>query len=314
MRKHSKTISIAMIKITLSILIFYFISRRITINPLSYLNKNTMFYFMFALACSLILIFLQTLRWQYIVKIFSIQLSYKQCLSAVWVGHLINNLIPAATAGDLVRSYTLRKVDPEQKKWKWISAFLSEKYSAASSALLIASASLLGSISHQLPNVLISLIVILFAGLICTPFILKKIPFLALLQKLASQLTYTFLDSSGRNAFLMSSLINMGMCSIFYVIAVGLGANITLIQCLFVVPVFTLLTSLPISFAGWGIRELSCVGLLQFFGVPTETAIVVSVMYGIVFLLSTVPGIFISYSFFSSKHNTELQEHVKSYS
>lgn len=314
MRKHSKTISIALIKITLSLLIFYFISRRITINPLSYLNKNTMIYFGLALAFSLVLIFLQTLRWQYIVKLFSINLSYKQCLIAVWAGHLINNLIPAATAGDLVRSYTLRKVDPQQRKWKWIGAFLSEKYSAAASALLIASASLASSISHQLPNVLISLIIVLFTGLICAPFILKKMTFLALFQKLAEQLTKTFLDRCGRNAFITSTLINIGMCSIFYVIAIGLGADITLTQCLFVVPVFTLLTSLPISFAGWGIRELSCVGLLQFFGVPTETAIVVSVMYGIVFLLSTIPGIFISYTFFSSRHNLELQEHVKSYS
>lgn len=311
MLKRLKTISIVLIKITFTLLIFYFIRKKITLNPLTYLNKNSIQYFLLAMVFSLFLIFLQTFRWQFIVKIFSIHLPYKQCLSAVWVGHMINNLFPAATAGDLLRSYTLRKVDSQQHKWKWLVAFLSEKYSSATSALVIACLSLVASISAQLPRMLIIFIILLSIASLITPFIVTKIISmlnltkgkynLSYLQAITRQLSNTFLNKDGRRAFVQSTLINLGMCIIFYIISTGLGAQIKFVQCLFVVPVFTLLTSLPISFAGWGIRELSCVGLLQFFGVSTQTAVVISVMYGIIFLLSCIPGIFISYSFFTSK-------------
>lgn len=308
LNKH-RSIYIAIAKLMLTLGVMYLISRRVTLNPLTYLNSENAIYFYAAMTGALLLIFLQALRWKYVARIFSLHISYKQCLLAVWSGHLINNLLPAATAGDLLRSYTLRQVDTERKKWTWLGAFLSEKYSAAISALFLACIALTTSISHELPIMLTAFIALLFSGLFLTPFITNYLfakPGLAFLQenkfavifsKISKQFTNTFLQNNGRHAFVISTLINSGMCIIFFIIARGLNAPISFTQCLFVVPVFTLLTSLPISYAGWGIRELSCVGLLKFFGFPTDVAIAISVMYGLIFLLSCLPGIFACYPF-----------------
>lgn len=308
--KKFKAIIVVLAKVGLTLAAFYILSKRITLNPLTYLTKDSYHYFLLALFVGLMLIFMQALRWKNIAQISSITLSYKKCLVAVWAGHLVNNLLPTATAGDLLRSYTLHYVDEQKRKWKWLGAFIFEKYVAATSTLLIASIVLITSISKQLPIMLMVFIVLLFAVLIFLPIVIRQLmtfidhsrsKFLHYVQRINAILLTALLNKNGRKAFIDSFLINLAMCLMFYIIALGLDAPIGLLECLFVVPVFTVLASLPISYAGWGVRELSCVALLQFFGVPTETAVMVSIFYGLTVLASCLPGIFLVYSFFPMK-------------
>lgn len=303
--KHAKTIVMVMAKILLTLFAFYVISRRITLNPFAYFNKNSMNYFLVGVLLSFLLVLLQALRWKHIVGIFSVKLPYGKSLIAVWAGHLINNILPTATAGDLLRSYTLRYADTE-KKWRWLGAFLSEKYSAASSALLIACLTFALGIANQLPSLLTAFILSLLIFLLAAPLIITRVSFtqkMPAIHKINRLAANTFLNPNGRLAFLISFFINFLMCTLFYVIAKGLGSQITFIECLFVVPVFTLLASLPISYAGWGVRELSCVGLLQFFGVSAESAVIISIMYGLTLLFSCTPGIFVVYHFIATRRN-----------
>lgn len=309
----SKTILVVLAKFSLTLLAFYVISKKITFNPADYLNKSNINYFILAIFLAFLLVFIQAFRWKNILNIFSTNSSFQQCFIAVLFGHLINNLVPTAAAGDLLRSYTLRYANIKRGKWKWLGAFFSEKYCAATSALFIASISFAGSVSKQIPIILVSFIVAMLLLLIILPIVGERI-FSSLrfhriqwlvdyIHKISILLTNTFKNKNGQRAFLASFFINLGMCVVFYTIALGVGVKIAFMQCLFVVPVFTLLATLPISFAGWGIRELSCVGLLSFFGVSSESAVVISVMYGLLFLLSSLPGIFVAYPFISSMRN-----------
>ncbi len=315
--KISKGIGLVLLKLSLSFLAFYAISKRVTFNPIQYLNKSNLNYFIAAFAVVFAMIVLQAWRWKNILGVFSARLSLKKCLIAVWFGHLLNNILPTSTAGDLLRSYSLRGINANQSKWRWVGAFFSEKYSAASSALLLASIALLSSISSQLPIILSGFIVLLFLLLVMIPLLGAK--FLSIIRlphlekithhfrQLMHALTQTFTDSHGRYAFVASLLINLAMCIIFYAIAAGVGISLKFTVCLFVVPVFTLLATLPISFAGWGVRELSCIGLLGFFGVSSESAVIISVMYGLVNLFSSLPGILVAYPFLSSLRKNTLR-------
>jgi glycosyltransferase 2 family protein len=49
-------------------------------------------------------------------------------------------------------------------------------------------------------------------------------------------------------------------------------------------------TALPISLAGWGVREVSLVSLLGLLGVDREAALVLSVEFGITCMLMSLPG------------------------
>ena len=294
-------------KIIITVSSFYLISRRINLSQLQNLTTQSYHYLFVALIIGVSLILLQAQRWQYIVKLFLINLSYSKCLCTVWAGHLINNILPTGTAGDLLRSYTLSYMDTHKREWTWLGAFISEKYTAAASALLIANLSFFTSISKQLSLMLVFFIATIFFSIILLPpityYLLRQLKmfnqykWLQFFVKSMKHLNNTFLNKDGIKAFIVSLLINLGMCSIFFLSARSLNVPLSFNQCLFVVPVFTILASLPISYAGWGVRELTCAALLQFFGVTAEMAVLTSVIYGLIILVSCVPGLLALYSF-----------------
>ncbi len=51
-----------------------------------------------------------------------------------------------------------------------------------------------------------------------------------------------------------------------------------------------LVTTLPISIAGWGVREGAMVAAFSLVGVPVEGALVLSILFGLLILLISLPG------------------------
>ena len=205
-------------KIIITVSSFYLISRRINLSQLQNLTTQSYHYLFVALIIGISLILLQAQRWKYIVKLFFINLSYSKCLWSVWAGHLINNILPTGTAGDLLRSYTLSYVDTNKREWKWLGAFISEKYTAAVSALLIANLSLFTPISKQLSLMLIFFISTIFFLIILFPsvtyYLLSQLKvfsqykWLQFFLKSMKHLNNTFLNKDGIKAFITSFLIN----------------------------------------------------------------------------------------------------------
>jgi len=52
-----------------------------------------------------------------------------------------------------------------------------------------------------------------------------------------------------------------------------------------------LVTVLPVSIGGWGVREAATVGLMGPLGVPAEKAFLLSVLYGVGLIVSSLPGV-----------------------
>jgi hypothetical protein len=57
-----------------------------------------------------------------------------------------------------------------------------------------------------------------------------------------------------------------------------------------VVPILLLVQVLPISIGGWGVREAAAVALLGMTGVDAASGLLVSIMFGVLLLLATLPG------------------------
>ena len=77
------------------------------------------------------------------------------------------------------------------------------------------------------------------------------------------------------SAFVIGCQIGIGLGLAAYLVALG-GA--------------VLLTVVPVSLAGWGVREVAMVGILGAMGVPAEKAIVVSLLFGVGVLMVSLPG------------------------
>jgi glycosyltransferase 2 family protein len=75
-----------------------------------------------------------------------------------------------------------------------------------------------------------------------------------------------------------------------YCIARSLGIGVGPVPMIAVTSVMTLVVALPISVAGWGVREVSLVALLGLLGVDREAALVLSVELGLINTLLSLPG------------------------
>lgn len=75
-----------------------------------------------------------------------------------------------------------------------------------------------------------------------------------------------------------------------YCISLSLGIEVGLTALIAVMSFVAFATALPISLAGWGVREVSLVALLGLLGIDREAALVLSVEFGLICTLMSLPG------------------------
>ena len=75
-----------------------------------------------------------------------------------------------------------------------------------------------------------------------------------------------------------------------YCISRSLGIDVGLMAMIAIMSFVAFATALPISLAGWGVREVSLVALLGLLGVDREAALALSIEFGIICTLMSLPG------------------------
>jgi uncharacterized protein (TIRG00374 family) len=77
--------------------------------------------------------------------------------------------------------------------------------------------------------------------------------------------------------FMLGSALGMGYPASVYFVAV---------------PPVLLLSIVPVSLAGWGVREGGMVGIFMLIGADKETVLSMSILYGIILIVSSLPGMY----------------------
>jgi uncharacterized membrane protein YbhN (UPF0104 family) len=75
-----------------------------------------------------------------------------------------------------------------------------------------------------------------------------------------------------------------------YVLAVGLKVNVSLLDCLILFPPVILALTLPISIAGFGLRENIMIVAFGWVGVEAGSAAVLGLMFGLTSIMTALPG------------------------
>jgi len=76
-----------------------------------------------------------------------------------------------------------------------------------------------------------------------------------------------------------------------FVFAADMGLPLTIFDCLLLIPPVMLLSAVPISISGWGVREGVMVGALAMMGIGTEQALALSVLLGFALLANGLIGV-----------------------
>jgi uncharacterized membrane protein YbhN (UPF0104 family) len=91
-------------------------------------------------------------------------------------------------------------------------------------------------------------------------------------------------------AFVLSLFGQFAAIVSIFILAVGMGLHVGLLDCILVMPPVMLLSALPISIAGWGVREGAMVVAFGLLEVPPESALLLSVQFAIIGHIATTPG------------------------
>lgn len=91
--------------------------------------------------------------------------------------------------------------------------------------------------------------------------------------------------------FGLSLLAHLAQASMAWLLAHALGLEIGLLALLILMPLANIATFLPVSIAGWGLREAVLVPALALLGLPAESALALSILIGLAQLAAALPGL-----------------------
>ena len=240
-------------------------------------------------------------RWRAILSAFASGQSLPMLsVQAVFYSSAFFNCLPSGTVGgDVARVWLARKFALSVRQLI-VSVLLDRIITVG--ALIILAVATLPSIKNPLAvTVLFACITILVSGVV--GFLLLQ-PIERLLGRWRNQrLIHLVVRSAEELRFLSrrSGLVSLvyalvsTSCAVLaaYCIAHSIGIGIGLIQMFAVLSIVIFVAALPISLAGWGVREISFVALLGMLGVDREAALLLSVEFGIIGTLVTLPGVVI---------------------
>ena len=89
----------------------------------------------------------------------------------------------------------------------------------------------------------------------------------------------------------LSAFVHLLSIAAIFLAARAVHVPLTPAMVLGIGPVLVLAQVLPISVGGWGVREAAAVTLLAMTGIDATSALLVSIMFGILIFLATLPGV-----------------------
>ncbi len=131
-------------------------------------------------------------------------------------------------------------------------------------------------------------------GLSFVPRLIEKWRTVALVSKLADAASDArrvgFMLKPALSVLLLSLSMHLMAICIVFILSRGMGMEMTALECLALVPVALLISTLPISLAGWGMREVAMVAALSFAGVENSEALALSILFGLTILVVSLLG------------------------
>ena len=240
-------------------------------------------------------------RWQIILATLDARLGFARAGAITWIGAFFNQTLPSNVGGDFVRVWRVFR-DGVPLGRAISSVMLDRALTLVGLAVLVllclpVSRTLIGAgpLWYALPatagSIVIGLVALLALDRIVA-LLRRLLParLVGAAATLALDARAVAFDRRGSLAVALSAANFVLIAAIVYVLARGLGIDIGFGPVLTLFPPVMLVSLLPISFAGWGVREVAMVTAFGFVGVSDHAAVALSIAFGLLVLLSTLPG------------------------
>jgi glycosyltransferase 2 family protein len=216
-------------------------------------------------------------------------------LKIVFVGLFFNQLLPTGVGGDAVRAWRCSKLGIGLGT-AMRSILLDRVWGYTVLAVLYIA--ILPGLLHVLPQarervgvvaVLTALLALVSLDYLPRPLLRLRV--IAPLAELSREGRRLLMHRGRCVAVLGLSVLSIALAIVAYKLIVdGIGNRLSLGVWAMVVPPVTFIQLLPVSLAGWGVREVALVVALGSFGIPAEAALAISILVGLCMILTGLPG------------------------
>lgn len=90
-----------------------------------------------------------------------------------------------------------------------------------------------------------------------------------------------------------SAIVHFSGIVVYALAGKALGVQASLLDFVLITPLVFLFALVPISFAGWGVREFGSVWLFGLVGLSSEQSSAISIIYGLMLIIAGFPGLFL---------------------
>lgn len=239
-------------------------------------------------------------RWVLVMRAVGVSVGLWPALQAVLVSLLLNQCLPSFVGADAYRMYWLYR--ESNRLGPAVRSVLIDRM-LGMIALIVMFAAGIALLFQRLgdPAVKSGLLMLLLCSLggaiafftgDLLPSGWQRLRALRELAKVSAPARALMLTArSGIIIGVMGILVHVFTAVVMFMFARNLGLPLTLLDCLLFMPPIILLASVPISIAGWGVREGVMVGALSMIGIGTKPALALSVLMGFTALANGVIGV-----------------------
>lgn len=248
--------------------------------------------------------FLGLYRWKNILDAMEIDFYFKDILSSFSAGLFFNLLLPSAIGGDILRSldFIARTHKPKEVL---SSIFLDRLSGYIGLDIVLISSLIIGYRLIKDKDILwitsiFSIFLILILLFLFNNFLYSKLNYLLSLfknrffyiLKEIHQCIYYFKNKKFIVLFNLSIslIIQLLLCFVFFIISLSLGISIKIEYFFIFIPIIGVITILPISLGGLGLREASTIFFFSKIGIPKDICLAMALINSIFFMILACLG------------------------
>ena len=238
---------------------------------------------------------LSAYRWMYISKYTNLNITFKDSLKFYYISSFMNNILPGGIVGDIFRVY--HHAENKREIMKLGKSFQSVIFERLSGQIMLFIFFIFSLSLYFILNEKYLAFLYVFLPLLVIFFLVKYIFRLKLNSYLISR-------SFGQNFFkvftgevfwrhtILSFFVVASYILIYIISAKSLGISIDYFAFLVFSPIILFSMTLPVSIGGWGVREFTALLISFLLGLSASASISVAIMYGVLNLICSMPGIY----------------------
>jgi len=296
-----RRILLSTIKILISVALLYFSLRKIDLHALALrINVESLGWIVLAIAATFLQIFVGVLRWRQISVECGAPIGTRQAMRFNLIGAFFNQTLPSSIGGDAVRLWLVARGGAGWRAATY-SIFVDRAIGLIALAIIIV-ASL--PWSYQLitdPHGRSALLLVDFAALAGGVgfLVLGMLPWPWLKRWWGTHHIHAcsvianrviFSRDRGPKVAVLSVLVHVLAVVVAWCVVQSIAAPVVFSQIFQLIPPVMLITLLPISIAGWGVREATMGLAFGYAGLMANEGVNVSLLFGAVYFIVGIVG------------------------